>query len=191
MQSAKVAHMPICVWCLYLAADSVHKSLFSIRSVFNSRIFTDKQVDVTGISTVSFKRSFSEILWLLQHYTIQSIFRPNIVWCHWYQLLNSSWLPILITLPTFKMIWKYGSRRVWTIYRDAYFSKTSDHASGFLRVCVNYNFTVYWSIYMIWTLILIADFFLFTWLDALIPTAYCPICMIWKHGFWALISALK
>jgi hypothetical protein len=54
------------LWCLYLVADSVCKSLFDIRSVFDSRQSTDKQVDVTGVSTVLFKDSFPQILRLLQ-----------------------------------------------------------------------------------------------------------------------------
>jgi hypothetical protein len=37
----------------YLASDSVYMSLFDIRSVFNSMQSTDKQVDITGVSTVS------------------------------------------------------------------------------------------------------------------------------------------
>jgi hypothetical protein len=47
-------------------ADSVCKSLFDIRSVFGSRQSTDKQVGVTGVSTVSFAASFPQILWALQ-----------------------------------------------------------------------------------------------------------------------------
>jgi hypothetical protein len=42
---------------MYLALDSVCKSLFDIRSVFDSGQSTDK-VDVTEISTVSFTNSF-------------------------------------------------------------------------------------------------------------------------------------
>jgi hypothetical protein len=47
---------------LYIAADSVCKSLFEIRSVFDSRQSTDKQVDDTGVSTVSFTGNLSEIV---------------------------------------------------------------------------------------------------------------------------------
>jgi hypothetical protein len=46
-----------CIWCLYVAADLVCKSLFDIRSVFNSKQSTDYSVDVTGVSTLSFKGS--------------------------------------------------------------------------------------------------------------------------------------
>jgi hypothetical protein len=37
---------------IYIAAYSIYKSLLDIRSVFSSRQSTDKQVDVTGVSTV-------------------------------------------------------------------------------------------------------------------------------------------
>jgi hypothetical protein len=53
-------------WCLYLATYSVCKSLFDIRSLFNSRQSTEKVVDVTGVSTVSFTDSFPQILRSLQ-----------------------------------------------------------------------------------------------------------------------------
>jgi hypothetical protein len=48
--------------CLYFVADSVYKSLLSIRSVFDSRQYTDIQVDGTGVSTVSFTDSFLQFL---------------------------------------------------------------------------------------------------------------------------------
>jgi hypothetical protein len=54
------------VYTRYLAADLVCKSLFDIRSVFSSRQSTEKQLDVTGVSTVSFAGSFPQILWSLQ-----------------------------------------------------------------------------------------------------------------------------
>jgi hypothetical protein len=56
-----------CIWCLYLAADSVRKSLLKVRSIFISRLISrqssDKQVDVTKVSTVSFTGNFPQILW--------------------------------------------------------------------------------------------------------------------------------
>jgi hypothetical protein len=39
------------------------------------------------------------------------------------------------------------------------------------------------SIYLIWTLILTADFS-FSWLDTLILTADCSVCQIWTYWFW-------
>jgi hypothetical protein len=78
-----------CIWCLYLAADSVCKSLFDIRSVFSSRQSTDKQVDGRGVSTVSFTGSFLHIL--RSNLPIQSSFGSNAVWCVSYQSLSRSW----------------------------------------------------------------------------------------------------
>jgi hypothetical protein len=48
-----------------VTAYSICKSLLDIQSVFSSRQSTDKQVDVTGVSTVSFTGSFPQILWIL------------------------------------------------------------------------------------------------------------------------------
>jgi hypothetical protein len=44
LTSSVPLYVAICVWCLYLAGDSMYKSLFYKRSVFNSRQATDKQV---------------------------------------------------------------------------------------------------------------------------------------------------
>jgi hypothetical protein len=68
-------------------------SLFDIRSIFNSRQSADKQVDVTGVSTVLFTDSFPHILRLLQRSSlpIQPSFRPNAAWCISYQSLSCSW----------------------------------------------------------------------------------------------------
>jgi hypothetical protein len=51
---------PIFGWIdtIYIAADSVCKSLFDILSVFNSRQSMDKQVDITEVSKVLFTDSF-------------------------------------------------------------------------------------------------------------------------------------
>jgi hypothetical protein len=46
--------------------DSICKGLLYIRSVFESKQTTDRQVDVTVISTVSFDVSVSQVLWPLQ-----------------------------------------------------------------------------------------------------------------------------
>jgi hypothetical protein len=80
------------MWFLYLSADSVCKSLFDIRSVFNSRQSADKQVYVTGFSTVSFSASFPQILRSLQRSSlqIQPSIRPN-VWCVSFQSFSRSW----------------------------------------------------------------------------------------------------
>jgi hypothetical protein len=80
-------------WCLYLAPDSVCKSLFDIRSVFNSRQSTDKQVDVTGVSLISFTGSFPQILRLFQlsSFPILPSLRQNAVWCVSYQSWSRSW----------------------------------------------------------------------------------------------------
>jgi hypothetical protein len=60
---------------------------------FNSRQSTDKQVDVPGVSTISFTGSFPQILCLLQRFTlpIQPSFRANVVWYVSYQSLSRSW----------------------------------------------------------------------------------------------------
>jgi hypothetical protein len=63
-----------CILCLYLADDFICKSLFDIRSVFQSSI--DKQVDVTRVSTVSFTDNF-----LRSNLLIQPSSRPNAAWC--------------------------------------------------------------------------------------------------------------
>jgi hypothetical protein len=63
------------------------------QSVFSSRQSTDKQVDVTGVSTVSFTGSFLQILWSLQrsHLPIQLVFGPHVVRYVSYQSLSRSW----------------------------------------------------------------------------------------------------
>jgi hypothetical protein len=45
---------------VYIAAYLICKRLLDIRSVFGSRQSTDKQVDVTGVSTVLFTDSFPQ-----------------------------------------------------------------------------------------------------------------------------------
>jgi hypothetical protein len=65
----------------------IHRSLFDmqeladIRSVFVSRQSTDKQVDVTRVSTVLFTGSSPQILWSLQRsfLLIQSFIGPHAV----------------------------------------------------------------------------------------------------------------
>jgi hypothetical protein len=56
-----------CIWSIYLSTDSICQSLLYIRSFIESgsTIATDRQVDVTGISTVSFNVSVSQVLWPL------------------------------------------------------------------------------------------------------------------------------
>jgi hypothetical protein len=51
----------VCVWCLYLAADSVCKSFLDMWPAFNSRQSTN-----LGVFTVWFADSFLQILQLLQ-----------------------------------------------------------------------------------------------------------------------------
>jgi hypothetical protein len=60
---------------------SICKSLLDIRSVFVSMQSTDKQVEVKGVSTVSFTGSFPQILWSLQrsYLLIQPFFGPHTV----------------------------------------------------------------------------------------------------------------
>jgi hypothetical protein len=71
----------------------VCKNLFDIRSVFSSRQSTDKQVDGTGVSTVSCTGRFPQILWLLQWFYLpmQPFFGPHAVWYVSYQSLSRSW----------------------------------------------------------------------------------------------------
>jgi hypothetical protein len=81
---------------IHLAADSVCKSLFdmfNIRSVFSSRQSTDKQVDVTEVSTVSFAGSFPKISRSLQwsYLPIQPFVGPHVVWYVPYLSLSRSW----------------------------------------------------------------------------------------------------
>jgi hypothetical protein len=51
---------------IYLSTDSICKGLLYIRSVFELGRLLMKQIDVTGISTVSFDVSVSQVLWSLQ-----------------------------------------------------------------------------------------------------------------------------
>jgi hypothetical protein len=51
-----------CKWRIYLSTDLICKSLLYIRSVFESGYTTDRQVDVTVISIVSFDVSVSQVL---------------------------------------------------------------------------------------------------------------------------------
>jgi hypothetical protein len=82
-----------CIWCIYITAYSICKSLLDIRSVFGSRQPTNQQVDVTGVSIVSFTGSFTQILWSLQQscLLIQPFFGPHAVWYVLYQSLSRSW----------------------------------------------------------------------------------------------------
>jgi hypothetical protein len=50
------------IWRIYHSIDSICKGLLYIRSIFKS----DRQVGNTGISTVSFYVSVSQVLWPLQ-----------------------------------------------------------------------------------------------------------------------------
>jgi hypothetical protein len=76
----------------YFAVDLVYKSMFDIRSVFNSRQSTDKQIDVTRVSTVSFVDIFLQILRSSQrsNLQIQSSLVSNAFWCFSYQSLHIS-----------------------------------------------------------------------------------------------------
>jgi hypothetical protein len=67
--------------------------MFDIRSVFNSRQSTDKQVEVTVASTVSFTGSSPQSLRSLQRSSLLILptFRPNVVLCVSYQSLSGSW----------------------------------------------------------------------------------------------------
>jgi hypothetical protein len=80
---------------ILFAADSVCKSSFDIRSVFSSRQSTDKQVDVTGVSTISFAGSFPQISRSLQwsYLPIQPFVRSHAVWyvnCSWHNDLDNN-----------------------------------------------------------------------------------------------------
>jgi hypothetical protein len=50
----------------YISTDSICRGLFYVRSVFETGSTTGTQVDVTGISTVSFDVSVLQVLWPLQ-----------------------------------------------------------------------------------------------------------------------------
>jgi hypothetical protein len=71
----------------YARACSIY-DLFLIRDSLLKR-----QVDVTGVSTVSFTGRFPQILRSLQRSSlpVQPSFRPNIIWCVSYQSLSCSW----------------------------------------------------------------------------------------------------
>jgi hypothetical protein len=110
---------------VYLAADSVCKGLFDIRSIFSSRQSTDKHVDVTGVSTVSFTGSFLQSLQsLIQccYLPKQPFFGPHAVWYVSYQsFTNCSWNTDLdyssYRLPNLEI----GLiRRVWPVDRGCF-----------------------------------------------------------------------
>jgi hypothetical protein len=133
-------------------ADLVCKSLFDIRSVFDSRQSTDKQDDITGISTVSFTGSFPQILQSLQRPSlpIQPSFRPKIVWCVITIikpfLIHSCWLRF-IPFRTIYLNQNYGAQgRCDRSIGDAYSSWAPDPTSGLPRgpcllhsqICISY-----------------------------------------------------
>jgi hypothetical protein len=75
-------------------------SLFDIRSSFDSRQSADKQVNVTGVSTVWFTGSLPQIL--RSSLTLQPFATPNAVWWVSYRSLSRSWytdLDYRLTLP--------------------------------------------------------------------------------------------
>jgi hypothetical protein len=86
--------------CTNIPASPAHisRSLFDMQELvrhamsFSQRQSTDKQVDVTGVSTVSFTGSFPQILWSLQrsYLPIQPFFGPHAVWYVSYQSLSRS-----------------------------------------------------------------------------------------------------
>jgi hypothetical protein len=105
----------LCMVCrLYIATYSLCKSLLGIRSVFTSRQTIDKEVDVTRVSNVSLAGSFLQIVWSLQWYylPIQPFFGPHAAW-----YVKPFLTLILTTVHTVYLIWKKGSRRVWSIDR--------------------------------------------------------------------------
>jgi hypothetical protein len=80
--------------CVYIEAYSLCKSLLDIQTVFSSRQSTDKQVDVTGVSTVSSTGSFPQILWwsLQRSYLpMQPFVGAHAVWYISYQSISRSW----------------------------------------------------------------------------------------------------
>jgi hypothetical protein len=92
----------------YLKADLVCKSLFDIYiwSIFNSRQSTDKQVNITRVSTVSFTGNFPQILLLYHAHT-------SFLWATWCLicfipiiksfLKHWSWLQFVSCLPNLEI----------------------------------------------------------------------------------------
>jgi hypothetical protein len=95
-----IVNFPYLHVCSNIPASPAYRSLFDMQELlrqtisllFSSRLYTDKQVDVTGISTVSFTGSFPQILWSLQQFylPIQPFFGPHAVWYVLYQSLSRS-----------------------------------------------------------------------------------------------------
>jgi hypothetical protein len=114
--SASITYFITCVWCLYLAADSICESLIYIWSGFNSRQATDRD-DVIGVYTVSFTGSIPQILPSLKwsDLPVQLSILSNAVWSVTYLLLDclKCYIPIVrlaLTCGLFHyLIWKYGS----------------------------------------------------------------------------------
>jgi hypothetical protein len=104
-------------YCLYLAVDSVCKSLFDIQSVFNSRQFTDKQVDITKVSTVCLLTAFrifygrcNDLVWQYNLHLGQlmsDVFHTNRK-----AVLDTL---ILTTVRTVYLNWNLGSRWMWPV----------------------------------------------------------------------------
>jgi hypothetical protein len=101
-----------------------------MRSVFNSRQSTDKQVDITGDFTVLFTGSFAQILWSLRSsLPIQPSFGPHAVRYVSYQSLSRS------SLRFIPYTWSENRAhgRCDRSTGNAYSSKAPDPTSGISR----------------------------------------------------------
>jgi hypothetical protein len=95
---------------------------------------------------------------------------------------------VLITVCVVYLNWNLGSRRVWRSTGCAYSTSTPDSTVGVYKGPLKpVLFTMDSFIYLNWTLILITDFFPFTWLGVLILRTDCSIFLIWTHEIWLLI----
>jgi hypothetical protein len=83
-----------CLWYIYRIWFGI-QNLFDIRSDFSSKHSTDKQIDVAGVSRVSFTGSFPQILWSLQqsYLPIRPFVGPHGMWCAYSRsCVNQIWV---------------------------------------------------------------------------------------------------
>jgi hypothetical protein len=93
---------------LHVCSNIVSSPACGVYISQHSRQSTDKQVDVTGVSSVSFAGNSPQILWFLQpsNLPIQPFFEPHAVWYASYQTLSRSYTLILTTVRAVYLIWK-------------------------------------------------------------------------------------
>jgi hypothetical protein len=155
---------------MYIAAYSIFKNFLGIQSSFSSRQCTDKQVDITVVSTASFTGKFPQTLCSLQQYYLptQPSFGLHALWYVSYQSLSRFWHTDLEYGSYSLSNLEIGSHRVHIGCDQStgndYSSMARDPISAGSRgPCTTYLYCELFH-YLNWTLILIAGFFVhMTW----------------------------